>query len=83
LKTEDEVESVPRKPGTDKARKKKSTTHIHIGPYAKAYRYGLAQCPVCDAERICGPGERKERFVEKAVVPSPREAAKSYTRTKR
>lgn len=88
MKTEDEVESGPRKPGSDKARKKKRVVHIHIGPNKRAYSAGLAMCPVCDAEKICPTKEQRERAErppERAprTVPSPREPSKSYTRTKR
>lgn len=48
----DEDESAPRSSsGAAKGKKKKrSKKHLHIGPNARAYRAGLAFCPVCDAE---------------------------------
>lgn len=51
MKNEEELE--PRDSG-DKPKKKtpKKKRHLHIGPYARAYRAGLAFCPSCDAEKI-------------------------------
>ena len=67
-RTEDE-ESAPRNNSgadrTNKARKKKSKTHVHIGPNARAHSAGLAFCPVCDADKILRLTD-KEREAERA-----------------
>lgn len=52
---EDEDDAAPRSSGAAKGKKKKKTKrHLHIGPFAKAYRSGWpgVSCPVCDAEQI-------------------------------
>ena len=49
----DDEESEPRtSSGSDKGKKNaKINKHLHIGPNARAYRAGLAFCPVCDADK--------------------------------
>lgn len=57
-----EEESKPRAP----EKKTKKQTHVHVGPYARAYRAGLAMCPVCDSEKITRITDR-EREIEKVA----------------
>lgn len=83
---EDE-ESAPRPPsGADKGKKskKKSTSHNHIGPNLRAFRVGVAFCPVCDAEKILRPTE-KELVAQRAAKDAERasKSAKTTTRTTR
>ena len=65
MKTEEDVSESratrdsDRNKGKRKVRKK---THGHIGPNARAYRAGLAFCPMCDAEKFT-----KLTDVERAV----------------
>lgn len=55
LSSEEDESAPPRNPGgagnKGKKKKKKNTRHNHIGPNVRAYRAGLAFCPVCDAEK--------------------------------
>lgn len=75
--TEEEVESAPRYGGADKTkkRKKKSTNHLHIGPNARAFRAGMAFCPVCDPDKFVRLTE-KEREAEREF----REATRKQSR---
>jgi len=83
LKSEDE-ESAPRNSnGADKnkARKKKSTSHNHIGPNVRAFRAGVAFCPVCDAERGLRLTDR-ERDSERTVKETVR-SSRDFSRNRR
>lgn len=65
MKAEEE-ESAPRSTsGSGRTKKKKTGSHNHIGPYVRAWRAGLAFCPVCDAEKTVKLTER-EREVDKS-----------------
>jgi adenosine/AMP kinase len=66
-----EEETKPRAP-EKKAKAKR--THVHVGPYARSYRAGLAVCPVCDAEKIVRITDR-EREAEKAAKESMKRVA--------
>lgn len=76
MKTEED-ESAPRSTsGAAKGKKKKrSKKHLHIGPNARAYRAGLAFCPVCDAEstlRLTSAELLSERNAREAEIASRR-----------
>lgn len=61
-----EEETKPRAP---EKKSKKTKSHLHIGPYARSYRAGLAACPVCDAEKIVRITDREretERLAKEA-----------------
>jgi len=72
LKAEEE-EPAPRSSrsaGEVKKKKARKKSHAHIGPYARAYRAGLAFCPSCDAEKIVRiTGVEKE--LEKVGASAP------------
>jgi len=68
LKAEEE-EPAPRSSrsaGEAKKKKARKKTHAHIGPYARAFRAGLAFCPACDAEKALRLTER-EKDADKAI----------------
>jgi len=68
-KIKEKKESAPRtNDGADANKKKKpKRAHHHVGPYARAYRAGLAMCPSCDAEKIVRITERERFEYEKTI----------------
>ena len=76
---EDEESAPQKSSGADNKkgkRKHRKKTHNHIGPHARAFRSGLAFCPVCDAEKTLRLTD-KERELERLAKETQKSSRRS------